>query len=632
MSNRYKNDDFPRCLSCTRRWAGDTCRFQGVRLFYRNGSGELRGIDFVTALVTPSPEMMYPTAWNAPLTPRHVRLVKEVAARGLLHTLHEEEEHVQKPNIVRRQRETDCRATCDTCLTAIFAGSWICTSCGRESCSACHDKVAEICADPKKKKQTLDASPFFLTCTKKQEHTLANFRPITRFGRQEIQDALYEMRAFIPADEEQLTGSLLPGPSLNRFSSSPVPLVNGAHREKRRCPPLPAQALGTVNYKDVRLFHHKDLNDANFCELWEKGTPLVVEGLHEKTTLRWTPEYLMEKHGGEQCLVVECQNDSNRRLTVEEFFKKFGNYEDRNEILKLKDWPSSTDFKSAFPVLYEDFMDTVPMPDYSRRDGVLNISSHFPFNSVGPDLGPKMYNAFASNLDPGSKGSTRLHMDVADAVNMMQYCEPRPDGGDGGAVWDIFAAEDTPKIRNFLKTLSTGKHQTTIDPIHGQTHYLDSGLMQQLYDEEGVTSYRIFQRPGQAVFIPAGCAHQVCNLADCIKVAVDFVSPQNIVRCERLTREFREQNQAQLWKEDMLQLKTMLWYAWLSSSRYGRLPSAPPPLRQAFELPANVPLPVTAAGGRMQIANLLPREPSSRMAISSLLPHQPQAGPSSSTA
>ena len=31
MSNRYRPDPFPRCVSCTRRWAGDTCRFQGIR-------------------------------------------------------------------------------------------------------------------------------------------------------------------------------------------------------------------------------------------------------------------------------------------------------------------------------------------------------------------------------------------------------------------------------------------------------------------------------------------------------------------------------------------------------------------------------------------------------------------------
>jgi lysine-specific demethylase 3 len=30
------------------------------------------------------------------------------------------------------------------------------------------------------------------------------------------------------------------------------------------------------------------------------------------------------------------------------------------------------------------------------------------------------------------------------------------------------------------------------------------------------------------VFIPAGCAHQVCNLADCIKIALDFVSTRQL--------------------------------------------------------------------------------------------------------
>ena len=76
MSNRYKNDEFPRCLSCTRRWAGDTCRFQGIRLFYRNATNELKGIDFVTAPVSASQDMAYPHQWNTEFTAHHVRLVK----------------------------------------------------------------------------------------------------------------------------------------------------------------------------------------------------------------------------------------------------------------------------------------------------------------------------------------------------------------------------------------------------------------------------------------------------------------------------------------------------------------------------------------------------------------------------
>jgi len=49
-----------------------------------------------------------------------------------------------------------------------------------------------------------------------------------------------------------------------------------------------------------------------------------------------------------------------------------------------------------------------------------------------------------------------------------------------------------------------------------------------------------------------------------MKIAIDFVSPENIDRCEGLTKEFREQNQSMQWKEDVLQLRTMMWFAWLS--------------------------------------------------------------------
>jgi lysine-specific demethylase 3 len=52
-----------------------------------------------------------------------------------------------------------------------------------------------------------------------------------------------------------------------------------------------------------------------------------------------------------------------------------------------------------------------------------------------------------------------------------------------------------------------------------------------------------------------------------MKIAIDFVSPENIDRCEKLTKEFREQNQRKAWKEDVLQLRTMMWFAWQSCSK-----------------------------------------------------------------
>ena len=47
------------------------------------------------------------------------------------------------------------------------------------------------------------------------------------------------------------------------------------------------------------------------------------------------------------------------------------------------------------------------------------------------------------------------------------------------------------------------------DPIHDQSWYLDEELRTRLLKEYGVHGYTIVQCMGDAVFIPAGAAHQV---------------------------------------------------------------------------------------------------------------------------
>lgn len=39
-------------------------------------------------------------------------------------------------------------------------------------------------------------------------------------------------------------------------------------------------------------------------------------------------------------------------------------------------------------------MENLPLPEYTKRDGRLNLASRLPSYFVRPDLGPKMYNAY----------------------------------------------------------------------------------------------------------------------------------------------------------------------------------------------------------------------------------------------
>jgi hypothetical protein len=62
-------------------------------------------------------------------------------------------------------------------------------------------------------------------------------------------------------------------------------------------------------------------------------------------------------------------------------------------------------------------------------------------------------------------------------------------------------------------------------------------------------------------------SHQVSNEAHCIKIATDFVSPESLSSCLNLSNEFRDHNLADAWKDDVLQLTSLLYYAWLSLQR-----------------------------------------------------------------
>ncbi|VVC30448.1 JmjC domain [Cinara cedri] len=337
-----------------------------------------------------------------------------------------------------------------------------------------------------------------------------------------------------------------------------------------------------------------------FQEQWINGNPVIVSGMNKnlKKSL-WHPESFSRDFGNQRNDLIDSITGRvicNQRMSI--FWKGFENSSKRMRnkkgspmLLKLKDWPQSEDFAKKLPDRFENLMDSLPLKEYTHRTGKFNLASYLPEFFLTPDLGPKMYIAYG-NAGTGHKvqGTTNLHLDMSDAVNVMvhvaitkncsieEVLKAIDEGGctqsekdryykNGeipGALWHIFHAKDVPTIKNMICKYNIDNKVTRdshSDPIHDQTCYLTAKHISILFNEYGVKCCPIVQYEGDAVYIPSGAPHQVRNLNNCIKVAEDFVSPENIEHSCRMTQEFRNLSDNHSNHEDKLQLKNILFHA-----------------------------------------------------------------------
>ena len=267
-------------------------------------------------------------------------------------------------------------------------------------------------------------------------------------------------------------------------------------------------------------------------------------------------------------------------------------------LLKLRDWPAGEGrgFRELLPEHCDDLMQALPLASYTRADGELNLISHLPASVAPPDMGPRCHCAYgrwephaASSAaagaaadddepprEPGT-GTTCVRVNMADSVNVLVHVEASGGGGgeeesqgaprhwhgqpvlgSHGAVWHIFTQADTKVLQAVLPRLAQQRAQrlSRAGAAHGGrpgqpergysehvlldgTLYLDGALLLELQQQAGIAPYHLLQGLGDAVVVPAGCAHQVRTLRPCISVAADFVAPEHVAHGLRIMDELR---------------------------------------------------------------------------------------------
>jgi len=142
----------------------------------------------------------------------------------------------------------------------------------------------------------------------------------------------------------------------------------------------------------------------------------------------WTPEAFNKDCGDKKNDLVNCMTGKTvPSQLLSSFWEGFEDVSKRLKdndgvpmLLKLKDWPAGEDFATFLPDRFKDLMSALPLKEFTHRAGRLNLAARLPENFIKPDLGPKMYIAYGDG-NHLEKGTTNLHLDISDAVNVMVH-------------------------------------------------------------------------------------------------------------------------------------------------------------------------------------------------------------------
>jgi lysine-specific demethylase 3 len=284
-------------------------------------------------------------------------------------------------------------------------------------------------------------------------------------------------------------------------------------------------------------------------------------------------------------------------MTPHDFFKGFQDQRTfgPDAMYRMDGWPSEAAFKRLAPRHRSAVLAGLPFQEYTNPvDGPLNLITHVAKNAGGGDgsypgdgsgCGPRTRVAYGRVDEVGGVGdavSQRLRTSSADTVEVLYHASSAYVPGDvssdddeedeaaaPGAVWHVFARSHEAHLVRYLsengavlahppdgerrrQNGSIGTHTDAKNgadralaarlPLHDGRCFLTSNEIDELGRESGgvVKPWVIYQKPMEAILVPAGCARQTRNLKSCVGVAVDFASPESAGAALRVGEAMRE--------------------------------------------------------------------------------------------
>ncbi|KAJ1733672.1 hypothetical protein LPJ61_001447 [Coemansia biformis] len=263
----------------------------------------------------------------------------------------------------------------------------------------------------------------------------------------------------------------------------------------------------------------------------------------------------------------------------------------------------------------------LPFPQYTSADGSLNLVNRLPGQYARPNFGPELR---CMHRGSGADGVENMRCEVADMVSLMAYSsmtdhapaqqaatdasEPprrrsrarsltQPHGAPGGhsIEWDIYPSAAAGMLRAFLEEEAPSSASRR-DIACGQQVFMSDHWCRALHQQcgEDARCFRVYQSPGDAVFVPSGCLYQRRALANTVCVQAKFLSPEHAATARQLSNEITSLDRDQRRKQ-ALPVMDILWWTWMGCST-----------DHAADASATVATPRKAAGSRRRSPSSTP--------------------------